>query len=330
MSDNTLMNYTTLEAPTQNNSGIPLFLQKRKARSITEGMGLISKLSIINSATSLNEMYCENNSLEDKQNICSATRNNSYKESMLMDKELNNQLDFKKTKKPHLRITSSSEITTTMCTYPYISTKSKSNYPFDSKNTTILDEMYSYKNNNYAPSNATETNNNDNINGIDSLYPAQITEDLYLGNEYQARNVSLLKKLNIKYVLNLAKEVQGPMSHMENSEIRYKHHRWDHAEDDISNFFESCFEFIDEAISSNCNVLVHCQLGVSRSATLVIAYIMHSKKLTFSKAYDYVKSRNPKTCPNLSLIAQLMEYEKTLNLTYSTPAFVNTLQEQFN
>ncbi|KAJ1934074.1 tyrosine/serine/threonine protein phosphatase [Linderina pennispora] len=95
--------------------------------------------------------------------------------------------------------------------------------------------------------------------------------------------------------------------------IAYRHYRWDHDEPDLHKYFDECFAFIDAARSRNENVLVHCQLGVSRSASLVIAYVMRTLGMGFSAAYEYVQSRAPCISPNLSLIAQLCEYGKTLD-----------------
>lgn len=63
---------------------------------------------------------------------------------------------------------------------------------------------------------------------------------------------------------------------------------------------------------ANQKVLIHCQQGVSRSASLVIAYIMKSKSMDINEAYAYVKNKSPCIGPNMSLIYQLCEWGKTL------------------
>lgn len=71
---------------------------------------------------------------------------------------------------------------------------------------------------------------------------------------------------------------------------------------------------IDQAIHSKNSehqdkkVLVHCQCGVSRSASLVIAYIMKMKKMILTEAYSYVKEKANDISPNMTLIFQLMEW----------------------
>ena len=59
-------------------------------------------------------------------------------------------------------------------------------------------------------------------------------------------------------------------------------------------------------------VLVHCHAGISRSATICIAYLMYHKCLTLEQAYDYLKARRSLIAPNLNFMRQLLEYEGQL------------------
>ena len=85
----------------------------------------------------------------------------------------------------------------------------------------------------------------------------------------------------------------------------------------ISKDFVKCFKFINDNIRKNKNVLVHCHAGISRSATIVIMYLMVKYKLTLEKAYKYVKSRRSIVRPNSGFYAELLRLDKFLNNSMS-------------
>lgn len=92
----------------------------------------------------------------------------------------------------------------------------------------------------------------------------------------------------------------------------------DSSEQMLSKFFDEAHLFIDEARRRKCNILVHCQAGISRSPTIAIAYLMRVNSLPLQDAYNLVKQCRPQTDPNLSFMGQLMIYEKSLEATNCT------------
>lgn len=56
---------------------------------------------------------------------------------------------------------------------------------------------------------------------------------------------------------------------------------------DISKYFEKSITFISNMLKRT-SVLITCRKGISRSATICIAYIMYDKNLNFKKALNYV------------------------------------------
>ncbi|KAJ2559298.1 hypothetical protein EV175_000408 [Coemansia sp. RSA 1933] len=144
--------------------------------------------------------------------------------------------------------------------------------------------------------------------------PQLIMPYLYLGGESNVASEQL-DNLGISHVLNVAREATGPAAALSASSgrgIRYRHYEWDHNEPDLAQYFSECFGFIDAARTRHQSILVHCQLGVSRSASLVIAYVMRTMRMGFGTAYEYVRLRAPCISPNLSLISQLHEYGAAL------------------
>lgn len=62
-------------------------------------------------------------------------------------------------------------------------------------------------------------------------------------------------------------------------------------------------------------MLVHCQAGISRSATICIAYLMYLKHLNLDEAFDFLKSKRSVISPNLNFMRQLAEFEAQLLLS---------------
>ncbi|KAM4620271.1 dual specificity protein phosphatase 10 [Polymixia lowei] len=135
---------------------------------------------------------------------------------------------------------------------------------------------------------------------------------LFLGNERDAQDLDLLLRLNIGYVVNVTTHL--PLYHLNSGLVRYKRlPATDNSKQNLHQYFEEVFEFIEEAHQSGQGVLVHCQAGVSRSATIVIAYLMKHTLMTMTDAYKYVRSRRPVVSPNLNFMGQLLEFERDLN-----------------
>ena len=70
--------------------------------------------------------------------------------------------------------------------------------------------------------------------------------------------------------------------------------------------------FAERVRDSQGKVLVHCEAGISRSATICIAYLMCYKRWTLDLAYDFVKSRRNLISPNLNFMQQLHQFERQL------------------
>ena len=92
----------------------------------------------------------------------------------------------------------------------------------------------------------------------------------------------------------------------------YIHVPWDHNTNVVDDLLRLC-ELIDDRVRQEKRVLVHCQCGVSRSASLVVAYGLYKNpQLTVQEAYDAVKNRSRWIGPNMNLIYQLSEFKNKL------------------
>eukprot|EP00347_Sterkiella_histriomuscorum_P018198 403346415 len=118
----------------------------------------------------------------------------------------------------------------------------------------------------------------------------KILDNLYLGDIQGASNLFMLKRLGITHILQVAAGF--------NPFFPGKH-------------FTNCIEFIKNATSKG-KVLVHCYAGISRSASVVIAFLMQEHSKSFFDAMSHVRKRRPIIFPNPGFQRQLMEFERTL------------------
>lgn len=138
---------------------------------------------------------------------------------------------------------------------------------------------------------------------------SQILPGLYLSNARAATDLQVLRHLNVTHVLTIEAH-RPPRSFYDQANITTLFIRAnDTPQSNLLPYFSICNTFIDEGIQHG-TVLVHCHFGVSRSATIVIAYIMQKYKLTFEQAFEHVRQKRKFINPNPGFIRQLKEYEK--------------------
>ncbi|KAI5639980.1 dual specificity phosphatase, catalytic domain-containing protein [Phthorimaea operculella] len=136
---------------------------------------------------------------------------------------------------------------------------------------------------------------------------SEIIPGLYLSNARAACDKDILRNLNITHVLTIEAH-RLPTSTFENSNITTLFiMAYDNAFTNLLPYFPVTNAFIQEGLKKG-NVLVHCHYGVSRSATIVIAYLMEKYKLSYEQAYNFVRSRRRFIHPNCGFVAQLKQY----------------------
>ncbi|KAI8331378.1 protein-tyrosine phosphatase-like protein [Chlamydoabsidia padenii] len=155
--------------------------------------------------------------------------------------------------------------------------------------------------------------------------PVSILPGVYLGDEHNANNLEQLEALSIQCILNVAAEVHHPQADQfqpfdepKTLVMGYKKRPWHHQilddDDQIIKELDAAVMDIVRARKCGRNVLVHCQCGLARSATVVVAYAMYTLQLTMSAALVHVRQYAPHISPNLSLMYQLREYELWLGV----------------
>jgi protein-tyrosine phosphatase len=143
------------------------------------------------------------------------------------------------------------------------------------------------------------------------LEPTKTTGGLWLGDFTQAIDKKDLKKKGINTVLTVAAGLNIVCS----PDVTHKViQALDIETYDLSKHFEDCIKFIDEGLKRG-SVLVHCAAGVSRSATITVAYLMKKNNWSFKTAYNYVKKKRSVIGPNPGFLRQLRAYEKKIKST---------------
>ena len=117
------------------------------------------------------------------------------------------------------------------------------------------------------------------------VFPDKVDQYLYLGSLRSAQEIRIYKCLGITRVATIGRELQIKLDEgMEQYQVNVD----DLADTDLSKLFDEVHEFIQRAIADKTGILVHCFKGQSRSATMVISYLMKTRTMSRDIAYRYV------------------------------------------
>ncbi|XP_063261971.1 dual specificity protein phosphatase 13B [Prinia subflava] len=149
-------------------------------------------------------------------------------------------------------------------------------------------------------------------NHVDQVWP-----NIYLGDAWAARSKTILQGLNITHILNAADGLyNGNTGATYYADLQIEYYGVEAFDDpsfNLSIFFYDAANFIRKALnSSGGKVLVHCAMGVSRSATLVLAFLMIHENMTLVDALKTVGAQR-NICPNFGFLNQLRDLDIKLN-----------------
>ena len=147
----------------------------------------------------------------------------------------------------------------------------------------------------------------------------EVFPDIFIGDEASARNIKFLQKMGITHVLNTAEGIWTDCSFVNLTEAYYAEtgviyqglQLWDHTCVKILPYLGCANEFIASCINSGGRILVNCQMGVSRSSTATIAYMMLSKNWTASDVLRLFRKRRD-IRPNDFYLEQLVDLDNDL------------------
>ncbi|TDL15593.1 phosphatases II [Rickenella mellea] len=129
----------------------------------------------------------------------------------------------------------------------------------------------------------------------------EVLPNLWIGDMWSAKDVSALKKRNIRSVVSV---MRGQVD--SRNGFKHCHIPVDDSEtEDLLRHFPKCIQFMEEELSKGFGVLVHCQAGISRSATIVTAYLMFTQQIDSLSALKLVEKVRPCVQPNDGFLRQL-------------------------
>ena len=130
-----------------------------------------------------------------------------------------------------------------------------------------------------------------------------IIDNIYLGDFRTADNIDMLRQYNITHIINCAFNLPNRFP----EQITYKRlDLRDEPDQPILERLEEAYQFIKE--NKDKNIFVHCVFGKSRSASVVIFYVMKEKKMNFQEAKNFVKNIRNIVEPNSGFESELNRY----------------------
>ncbi|XP_005064124.1 protein phosphatase Slingshot homolog 3 isoform X2 [Mesocricetus auratus] len=138
---------------------------------------------------------------------------------------------------------------------------------------------------------------------------SRIFPHLYLGSEWNAANLEELQRNRVSHILNMAREIDNFFPE------RFTYHNvrvWDEESAQLLPHWKGTHRFIEHARAQGTRVLVHCKMGVSRSAATVLAYAMKQYGWSLEQALIHVQELRPIVRPNPGFLRQLQTYQGIL------------------
>jgi hypothetical protein len=142
----------------------------------------------------------------------------------------------------------------------------------------------------------------------------EVIPNLYIGDFASACNREELKKMGFTHVLTAIMGVDA----MFPSDFNYKTvNICDQSQASIHHYFDESADFIHNAITEDGRVYVHCMCGISRSATLICAYLIKYGNHTDETAIELLKKARAITNQNEGFSQQLKAYYQKTNRSIS-------------
>ncbi|KAI0674824.1 protein-tyrosine phosphatase-like protein [Trametes maxima] len=148
-------------------------------------------------------------------------------------------------------------------------------------------------------------------------FPPQASEilpNLFLADMYTATSPAALAQLRATHVVSV---VQTPPYRYEKPTAHLCVPVEDNADANLLDFLDCAVRWIHDALAGGGRVLVHCVWGMSRSATVVAAYLVAARKMALADALVHIRARRPIVRPNAGFMQQLVFFARVTRLRES-------------
>lgn len=142
-----------------------------------------------------------------------------------------------------------------------------------------------------------------------TLKQVSCVPNLYIGDYDAAENNFLLYTTPITHIVSLYRTPCFPNTY-EYLLCTIE----DNPDENILQFFEPAIEFIQKGLDEGLGVFVHCAGGVSRSATIVVAFIMNTLRVSADAALELLRRDRKSACPNHGFMLQLYSFQSNLKI----------------
>jgi len=152
---------------------------------------------------------------------------------------------------------------------------------------------------------------------------AIVKDQIYLSNLSAAVSLEQRSQLGITHIVSVCPEY--PSTGPNHLTIPVQ----DSEYEDILIHLPMACRFVQTALDQGGRVLVHCVMGISRSTTVVAAYLMKTRRITASAAMRLIKQRRPRVHPNYGFLKQLDAFaECAYEPSPTNPAYISWKRKQ--
>ena len=133
----------------------------------------------------------------------------------------------------------------------------------------------------------------------------QVTENLFLSGYKATKNKEMLQKMGIGHIINLTshKSANAYPEEFNYSSFMFS----DQVDFDLASKLNDVLVIIRALTEQGRKVLVHCQMGISRAPSVVMAFLMQYKGHSYETALKRVQAANPEAYPNIGFLIQLQQ-----------------------